>query len=67
MTNEDQGPTTKARGLGATARQRRVVIRAWQRWWRAYRADGSPALVLPSGAIVTLVCAEAIERGAVGL
>jgi len=41
---DDQWPVIRVRGPGATSRQRRLVLRAWQRHWARYRADGSPAL-----------------------
>ena len=54
---DDQWPVIRVRGPGATSRQRRLVMRAWQRHWAQYRTDGSPALVVPSGAEVRMLSA----------
>jgi hypothetical protein len=43
---EQMGPTIRVRGLGATSRQRRLVMRAWQRWWAQYDGAGAGALVI---------------------
>ena len=51
----DQWPVIRVRGPGATSRQRRLVMRAWQRHWARYRADGSPAIVAPTGGEVRML------------
>mgnify|MGYP001170081507 CR=1 FL=1 len=56
MATTEQGPTIRVRGRGATSRQRRLVTRAWQRWWAQYTADDGAALVFSTGDATLVSC-----------